>query len=180
MISKLSIFFVILLIAFTEVKGQPAMNMRYELEPTTIKLLNTVFPIVECTLNSKKAYFLIDTGSTITVLDLSQKKGYGFFTHKRLSKELYGFGGKHLGVWSVLDVNLKIGGRFVATPFLGVSLSQLKESISKRTGYTITGIIGSDVIRDYGIIIDFVGERCIVGVGKNMVEKILIGKTAEK
>ena len=165
---KLSIFSIFFFVIYIDAYTQTLKGLRYEIEPSSVKLLDNCSPIIEGTLNGKKAFFLVDTGSTITVLDLSQKKNYGFHSHKRLNKRLLGFGGKHMGVWSILKVDMRIGGRFVSTPFLGVSLAQLKKEIYERTGYGISGIIGSDVIRDYGIMVDFVGKRCLIGIGKNL------------
>lgn len=172
---QLSLFFLIFNCTYfllDSLYGQSSLRLKYEIPPVTIDLLNTQSPIIEGTINGKKAYFLVDTGSTITVLDLSQKKDYSFRPYRRLNKKLVGYGGKYVGLWSVLDVDMRIGKRFVSTPFLGISLVQLKEYLHKKTGYKISGIIGADVILDYGIMVDFVNRECHIGIGKNLTKDI--------
>ncbi|MBT31702.1 MAG: hypothetical protein CMO01_18755 [Thalassobius sp.] len=133
---------------------------------TFLKLLHTQVPIIEGELNGKKAYFIVDTGSTLTVLDLHKKKHFGFSIYKNISKKLHGFGGTSMNLWLLFDTYLYIGGKQIATNYTGTPLKKLREDIQKKTGYEISGILGSDVMRDYGMVVDYVNMRCIMGVGQ--------------
>ena len=150
---------------YTEISAQE--NYIYENNLISLNLLSTTVPIIEGELNGKKAFFIVDTGSTITVLDILKRKYFGFSIYKNISKKLHGFGGKSLKLWLLFDTHLKLGGKLIATNYTGTPLNKLKDSILETTGYEISGVLGSDVIRDYGIIVDYVNLRCLIGVGKD-------------
>ena len=133
----------------------------------SVELLDSKVPIVEGKLNGKKTYFLIDTGSTISVLDVSKRKDYGFRIFRYITKKLHGFGGSSLDLWLLYDVDLLIGEKIITTKYAGTHLQELRRQINIKTGYEISGILGSDAIRDFGIIVDFVSQRCYIGVGKD-------------
>ncbi|UZR99281.1 hypothetical protein [Chondrinema litorale] len=158
---------ILLLVTFSHLSAQK-FTVSFSEKPVHIDLLSTKLPVVEGTLNNKKAYFLIDTGSSITLLDLTQKRDYAFNVFKKLSRNINGFGGKNLNLWMLFDVNVNIGGKYISTPCAGAPLQQLRASIKSKTGYEISGIIGSDAMRDYGIIVDYVNKKCVLGAGKNM------------
>lgn len=129
-----------------------------------IKIINLhKKPIIEATLNGKKAYFLLDTGSDITMLSKHDDKKYGFKLLVRDENHAaLGIGGKTAGMTSAYQVRLELGTTRINTRYLAHDLSAIAQAIEKDTGLSISGIIGSDAMKRYGIIIDY--KNRVIGV----------------
>jgi len=114
-------------------------------------------PIIEATLNGKKAYFLLDTGSDITMLNKHDGKKYGFklLLRENESHAAVGIGGKTADFTSTHNVLLELGSTRINTRYLAYDMTTIVQSIAKDTGISISGIIGSDAMKRYGIIIDY-------------------------
>lgn len=121
-------------------------------------------PIIETTLNGKKAYFLLDTGSDITMLNKHDGKKYGFklLLRENESHAAIGIGGKTADISSVYKVQLELGSTRINTRYLAYDMSDIVRAIAQDTGVEISGIIGSDAMKRYGIIIDY--KNKVVGV----------------
>lgn len=121
-------------------------------------------PIVEVMLNGQKAYFLLDTGSDITMLNKDEKNKYGFKLYIRENENhaAVGIGGKTAGLTSIYQVHLKLGSTRIVTNYLAYDLSAIVRAIDQSTGVKISGIIGSDAMKRYGIIIDY--KKRVIGV----------------
>lgn len=114
-------------------------------------------PIIKTTLNGKKAYFLIDTGSDITVLHSKRAERFDFQPLIASSQKLQamGFNGDRHTVYKATDVKLVIGTMPIKALYKTYDLSGVVRSIHNRVGIDVAGIIGSDVMKRYGFIIDY-------------------------
>ncbi|HLT71143.1 MAG TPA: retropepsin-like aspartic protease [Cyclobacteriaceae bacterium] len=119
-------------------------------------------PIIEGTLNGKRAYFLLDTGSDFTLLNEGMSQRYGFSAlegqlgesaHKAL-----GVGGKIVSFRSVHNAAIVLGSTQLSTNCRTYDMSRLVDVIRKKSGVEIVGIIGSDAMKRHGVIIDY-GNR---------------------
>lgn len=116
-------------------------------------------PIVQGTLNGKRAYFLLDTGSDFTLLDERQSRRYGFSAadsqgDKGADKAL-GLGGKVVFFRVVHDVTIVLGNTQISANCRTYDMSRVVDSIKRKSGIQIAGIIGSDVMKRHGVIIDY-------------------------
>jgi predicted aspartyl protease len=110
-------------------------------------------PVVEGTINGKKAFFIVDSGASISVLDNNQKNTYGFYTTPS-DLEAAGYGGT-ASFEDAHGVNISIGDvRFVGD-FKSQDLSKIFGIIYQSDGIEISGIIGSDIMKNYHFIIDY-------------------------
>ncbi|HEY4653093.1 MAG TPA: aspartyl protease family protein [Cyclobacteriaceae bacterium] len=120
-------------------------------------------PIVAGTLNGKKVYFLLDTGSDFTLLNETETKKYGFKTVNRESdlivNKAVGMGGTIVEFKSVYNVSISLGSTRISTTCLAYDMSLLVTIIRNRSGIEISGIIGSDVMKRYGVIIDYANKE---------------------
>lgn len=135
-----------------------------------IKIVNLQrLPIVEVMLNEKKAYFLLDTGSAITMLDKGAIGKYGFksFLRENERHTAVGIGGTASTFTSASKVRLELGSSRIITRYMIHDLSHIVHQIKKSSGLEISGILGSDVMKRYGIIIDYRHKRIGVLVSKN-------------
>jgi len=149
-----------------------------------IKIINLQRkPIVEATLNGKKAYFLLDTGSDITILNKNDTQQYGFHTLVREGEkhEAVGIGGKTSTLTSAYDVYLELGSTRIITAYLTYDMSDIVKNISKSSGIEITGIIGSDVMKRYGIVIDYKNKKVgILNSNKIILDEKMLSDTKSK
>lgn len=112
-------------------------------------------PIVEGKLNNKKAYYIVDSGASFSVLDESQSKSYNFTSYENPE---YGSGIGYGGIArfkQAANVDAFIGGVKINTIFRSQNLNTLSEYINKQYGLRIVGIVGCDWLKTNKIIIDF-------------------------
>ena len=104
---------------------------------------------VRVTFNEIKTLLLIDTGASKSLLDISKSEEYGF-SYTLLSKKQYvGLGGLQ-DIYVIYDYKIQE----IWITFLGVDLSEIQGYFNK-SGIDIVGIIGSDFIKNYNVVIDF-------------------------
>ena len=118
-------------------------------------------PIVLGKLNGKKAYFLVDSGADISLIDASQKKKYGIRTTDLdlTNREIYDLSSKHKKVVPVAkEVQVRLCDELVKGRFLVLDIETLVDAIRRSNGIKIAGIIGSDVMKKYAFLIDY-GEK---------------------
>ncbi|MGD1892338.1 MAG: retroviral-like aspartic protease family protein [Cyclobacteriaceae bacterium] len=114
-------------------------------------------PIIKVEVNGKSAYFLVDTGSDMTILHQNMANRYDFvplLTSASQQKAL-GLSGKVQTIHRVKNVELIIGSTPIKALFKTYDLSGVVSSLRDRVGVRISGIIGSDVMKRYGFIIDY-------------------------
>ena len=114
-------------------------------------------PIIKVEVNGKTAYFLVDTGSDMTILHRDVANRYDFvpvLTSANQQKAL-GLSGKQQTIHRVKNVELINGNTPIKALFKTFDLSGVVSSLRDRVGVKISGIIGSDVMKRYGFIIDY-------------------------
>ena len=123
-----------------------------------VKVINWQYkPIIKTSLNGKTAYFLADTGSDITVLHSKDASRYEFLplTASNQSLEAVGFTGSRHTVYKAKDVQLVIGSTPIKALYKTYDLTGVVQSLNNRVNIKVAGIIGSDVMKRYGFIIDY-------------------------
>jgi hypothetical protein len=110
-------------------------------------------------LNGKKTYFLLDTGASLTTLDINQSKFFGF-SSKNTDIEIGGFTNstgtieQAIGITSISINGTDVKGDFIYTNNMN-NLVRFVEACSKKK---ISGIIGVPIIKDHGLIIDLTNK----------------------
>lgn len=148
----------VLVISSTIVKAQ------YEIPFRT----NRGLPIVKLELNGKQAYFIVDTGASMSLLDKSVKKFYRFTTRNvnddSSINSILGIGGRQELEYAD-NVLLTIKGKKIeCINFKSIKLSNLRRSLN------VVGIIGSDFLLEHGYTIDF-KEKMLIKAFPLMVGK---------
>lgn len=110
-------------------------------------------PVVEGTLNGKTAFFIVDSGASLSVLDDNQSEHFNFSTSKS-NIAAAGYGGV-ASFGNAYDVKLTIGGKKFDTDFKSQDLSKIVDLIRENDGVEISGIVGSDIMKNYHFIIDY-------------------------
>lgn len=112
-------------------------------------------PIVEGTLNGKKAFFLLDTGASVSILDLKSAANYNVRIGITEDMGIGGYGGVTSDVSSLSNVDLRLGSERMKDKFSGKDIQYLIQAIRKNTGHTVVGIIGNNNITESKLILDF-------------------------
>lgn len=117
-----------------------------------IKSLSEKRLIVEAEVNDKPAYFLLDSGASVALIDKDRKKEYGLKEGRRFEGTIIGAGGEMRNVRHC-DTFVHFGGK-VIPQFLLADISGVVKSIKKETGIEILGIISLPQMSMIGMNID--------------------------
>ena len=123
--------------------------------------LNKV-PIVVFTLNGKTGYFVLDSGSDVSLVHAPGAVNYHFTFSNRATKSMIGVSGKRQPLYPAAEVNLHLNQRPLKTDFYATDLSLVVESLIQSTGYAICGIIGMNIMRKYGFEIDYASRQLVL------------------
>lgn len=117
-----------------------------------IKSLSDKRLIVEAEVNGKHAYFLLDSGASVALIDKDRKKEYGLKEGRRFEGTIIGAGGEMRYVRHC-DTFVHFGGK-VIPQFLLADISGVVKSIKKETGIEILGIISLPQMSMIGMNLD--------------------------
>ncbi len=122
-------------------------------------------PIIAGTINGNTVYFLIDTGSDVTIINSSERKRLHFQCYRPFNKEMKATGlGNHQGtLMGTKGIEIKLSGRDINIPVFSYKLDNVVQSISELSGVEIAGIIGSDILSVYQFTIDFGSKTVSMG-----------------
>lgn len=112
-------------------------------------------PIIAGTLNGKKAYFMLDTGASISVLDTNQAKDYMFSIIGDSGVEITGIGSNRSESKEIGKSLIKVGEKTLTEEFIGKDLRDVVRAVSSGSGYNIVGIIGTNNIWRNNWVLDF-------------------------
>ncbi|MFK7954423.1 MAG: aspartyl protease family protein [Ekhidna sp.] len=114
-------------------------------------------PIVKVDINGKKAFFLVDTGADISVINSGSIEKYDLEESKIYSNSAraISFNGNTSSVMRVKNAQLTLAENFDHQDFFSMDLSRLIEVIKAKTTIRITGILGADLLLKYHCIIDY-------------------------
>lgn len=108
-------------------------------------------PIIEVTINGKTVYMLVDTGSSLNVLDIEMLDKLGAEKRFKMNRVVT-LGAEH-DMWHIRKVDIFVKGRRT-TQFIASDIKLIRESILQATGIKIAGILGTPAIKELGMIID--------------------------
>jgi hypothetical protein len=149
---KLSILLPILLALMMAAQILPAQD-NFAIEHLRNK------PIVKGKLNGRTAYFLLDTGSDLSVLHDGAAGRYDFGIKRMVNPQRVTGIGKGGSMDRAGRAELLLGSLPVSTAWFTCDLQGIIRSIYHKTQVRIVGIIGSDVMLKYGFIIDYAQEK---------------------
>ena len=108
-------------------------------------------PILEAAVNGQTVYVLIDTGSSLNVLDIEMLDKLAVEKRFRLNRVVT-LGAEH-DMWHIRKAEVSVKARRV-TQFIASDIKVVRESILQATGIKIAGIIGTPAIKELGMVID--------------------------
>lgn len=108
--------------------------------------------IVEGKVNGKAAFFLLDSGASVGLVDDNQRSDYGLVKGRRYNGTLVGAGGEMRNVRHC-DTFVEFHGKKIPQ-FLLADISGVVESIKRETGIEILGIISLPQMGMIGLNLD--------------------------
>lgn len=108
--------------------------------------------IIEGVVNNKTAYFLLDSGASVGLIDDDQRKKYDLIKGRRYGGTLIGAGGEMRNI-KYCDTFVDFEGKKIPQ-FLLADISGVVESIKRETGIEILGIISLPQMSMIGMNID--------------------------
>lgn len=112
-------------------------------------------PIIQMYVDGDPVLFLLDTGSGRSMIDFRAAKSLGFSVRSR-SGSVRGVAGTSVPVYRMENVSVQSeNGVDVQLPWVCMTLDSVIETIYKRTGKKVIGVIGFDFFRYYLSSIDF-------------------------
>ena len=117
-----------------------------------IKSKSDIRLILECTVNDKTAYFLVDTGATVGLINSERAKKFDLKSGRKYNGDLIGVGGKINDV-RCCDTFVYVDDRCL-TQFLLTDLSSVVSSIKNQTDIEILGIISLPQLKLNNMSID--------------------------
>lgn len=112
-------------------------------------------PIVQGTLNGNRAYFLLDTGASISIIDIQQAKKYGVRTTESDGAGVVGYGGVTMLNYDLSNCDIYLGKTRLGNEFNGKDIDIIVKTINKHSGYQIVGIIGNNNIAPNKFVLNF-------------------------
>lgn len=125
-------------------------------------------PIIKMTINHQKTWVLLDTGSDITILDTEMKDKYGFvtFSNNEPALNVPGFGSSNNQLEKTGKVEIHFGEVRLHGQIYAFDLTSVMRSIHRRTGKRVTAIIGTNMMRAYGFVLDMRNGTAMIPVKK--------------
>lgn len=109
--------------------------------------------LIPIKVNGKSVYFLVDTGASIALVDITKQKELGFKLGSRLAGTIVGAGGETEDVYHVKNLDVDFNGHKIYQ-FVATNIDAVKASIKRATDYDIFGILSLKQMQDLGMIID--------------------------
>lgn len=121
-------------------------------------------PVVKVMVNGQPATFLLDTGSDLTLLDAGMARKFKFNLHKLPAHQskIAGIGGSSQRIKIATNVDMQLGGKKIFTNYVGTDLSSQNAYFNTSGKAPLIGIIGADVMQQYGFILDYEENRIIM------------------
>jgi hypothetical protein len=118
---------------------------------TTIGMI----PVIEGKINGKRAFFIVDTGASCSLLNEAAAHRYGFKYRARSEEQVIGLNGQ-AKINLAFDYQIQLGPvNLKQAVFRTRHLSELANIIRVNDHIDIAGIIGADILKRYGMVVDF-------------------------
>jgi hypothetical protein len=112
-------------------------------------------PVIQGKINGKSAFFIIDTGASCSILNESAALRFGFGSYALGDYHLTGLGG-NAKINQAINCTVEIGPLTIThRKFRARDLDELAQIIKRDENIEIAGILGSDILNQYGLTIDF-------------------------
>lgn len=120
-------------------------------------------PIIEVNINGHKAKMLVDTGSSLGIIDINKQREFEFKLKSKMAGTITGMGGSSAEpAYQLKDCNVDIMG-IPLYQFIATDISAVQKAIRDNTNIEIDGIIGTTQIKMSEMKIDL--DNKVIKIG---------------
>lgn len=119
-------------------------------------------PLVRARINGQNAYFLVDTGSDISLLFAEFQDSFGFQTNDGAPsglKNITGVQGKSVSLQRTYNARVEAEGCFFPIRFPALEGGRYLQVVKQNSELQIVGIIGVDLMRQLKVQIDYSRDK---------------------
>lgn len=121
------------------------------------RLIGVGIPIIKVTLNDKDAWFIVDTGASASLVNMAVASDFGIPDFKNFyveNMQINGLGGRR--AFESVSCRIGLGPLHLRKELLkSKDLNGLFDAIRVAESLTIAGILGSDVLLRYRMVLDY-------------------------
>ena len=132
-----------------------------QLNAQKIESLSNKRIISEVIINGIKGNALIDTGSTVSIIDIDKSKKFGFVVGSKYAFDLITIKGDDINIYCPLKIDARLFDKMIY-PILTTEIENVRRSIKKDTGIEIDMIIGLKSVKNIGISISIDNDKIYI------------------
>ena len=132
-----------------------------QLNAQKIESLSNKRIISEVIINGIKGNALIDTGSTVSIIDIDKSKKFGFVVGSKYAFDLITIKGDDINIYYPLKIDARLFDKMIY-PILTTEIENVRRSIKKDTGIEIDMIIGLKSVKNIGISISIDNDKIYI------------------
>ena len=132
-----------------------------QLNAQKIESLSNKRIISEVIINGIKGNALIDTGSTVSIIDIDKSKKFGFVVGSKYAFDLTTIKGDDINIYYPLKIDARLFDKMIY-PILTTEIENVRRSIKKDTGIEIDMIIGLKSVKNIGISISIDNDKIYI------------------
>lgn len=121
------------------------------------RLIGVGIPIIKGTLNDKDAWFIVDTGASASLVNMAVAGDFGIPDFKNFyveNREINGLGGRR--AFESVSCRIGLGPLHIRKEVLkSKDLNGFFDAIRVAESLTIAGILGSDILLRYRMVLDY-------------------------
>lgn len=133
----------------------------WALSPQTVNSLSNKRILAEVVVNGVNGNALIDTGSTVSIIDIDKTKKFGFVIGGKYAFDLTTIKGDDINIYYPLMLDARLFGKMIY-PILATDIDNVRRSIKKDTGIEIDMIIGMKSMKQIGVTISMSDSTIIL------------------
>lgn len=132
-----------------------------QLDAQKLESLSNKRIISEVIINGIKGNALIDTGSTVSIIDIDKSKKFGFVVGSKYAFDLTTIKGDDINIYYPLKIDARLFDKMIY-PILTTEIENVRRSIKKDTGIEIDMIIGLKSVKNIGISISIDNDKIYI------------------
>lgn len=117
--------------------------------------------LVEVLINGKKSCALIDTGSSVSIINSKESKKFGFKKRNKYVAKIHTINGDYMDIYYTKNLDVRFLNQQVFQ-IITMDISDIKNSIYNETGIEISLILGLESIKKLGLIFNFNNDNIII------------------
>ena len=135
----------------TQTVGETPTAISIPFKPSS----SSALVVVPLQLNGHLAYFLVDCGSEMTILEQSTADAFGFSIDTDNDSQNVDWSGNSVNVSTAKYATIQIGSLKIGQDLKVANIRNLLGAISARVKANVIGILGANFLKQYHLVVDY-------------------------